>query len=65
MPNSLPSWIILYLIMGIAFILAYRRMFISKGAVLVITQIVFVIFWLPLILLAVVMRVRSLFRKRR
>ena len=62
MPNNPSSWVVLYLIMGVAFILAYRKMFVTKGVVLLATQIVFVIFWLPLILIAVVMRVRSWFR---
>ena len=63
MPNSPSSWIVLYLIIGVVFILMYRKMFISKGVILFITQIIFVLFWLPLILIAFVMRVRSLFRR--
>ena len=64
MPNSPSSWIVLYLIIGVVFILMYRRMFVSKGVILVLTQIIFVLFWLPLILIAFVMRVRRLFRSR-
>jgi len=64
MPNNPSSWVVLYLIIGVVFILMYRRMFVSKGVILAITQIIFVLFWLPLILIAFVMRVRSLFRSR-